>query len=147
MLALGFLLVLFGIGFLCWLMFALATLALPLFVGVTAAITAYHHDAGLILSGLVALAAAALTLAAGQIAFTRSHQPLTRILVALIFAVPAAWAGYCAGFGLLHLLTSANLWCSGFGVVSGLLVGCSAAVRLTAQDRAVHTPSRTTAAA
>ncbi|WP_312010502.1 hypothetical protein [Bradyrhizobium neotropicale] len=51
------LLVLVGIGFFCWLLFTLAVFALPLFVGLTIGIGAFHTGAGAIggaAAGLVA---------------------------------------------------------------------------------------------
>jgi len=42
MIVIGLILSVFGVGFLCWLLFTLAVYALPLFAGMTAGLAAYH---------------------------------------------------------------------------------------------------------
>jgi hypothetical protein len=74
--------------------FALAVNALPSCVGVTAGFAAYHSGSGEIGAILVGLIAGAFTFAAGQIAVAAFRSPLIRIAIALVFAVPAAIAGY-----------------------------------------------------
>jgi len=82
-----------GLGFLCWLLFALAVHALPTFVGLAAGLAAYHGGSGEIGAILVGLIAGALTLAAGLIAVASFRSPVIRTAIALVFAVPAAMAG------------------------------------------------------
>jgi hypothetical protein len=69
MLALGLLLNTVGIGVFCWLIFTLAVHALPFFVAVNAGIWAFHGDAGVLGTPLVAVAAGGMSLAIAQIAF------------------------------------------------------------------------------
>ena len=76
MLIIGIILSVFVIAFICWLLFTLATYALPVFVGLTAAIAAYHHGAGVMEAVLIAILVGFATLAAGQIAFALIRSPL-----------------------------------------------------------------------
>jgi hypothetical protein len=48
MLVIGLILNVFGIGLFCWLIFTLAVYALPFFVGLSAAMAAFHSGAGVV---------------------------------------------------------------------------------------------------
>ena len=130
MLILGLILCVFAIGFLCWLLFTLAVYALPLFVAVTAGLAAYHHDAGLLGGFLVAILAGAATLAIGQLAFALVPSTPIRVLIALIFAAPAAIAGYEATFGLVHLGVASTPWCGALAVIGAIFTGGTAFARM-----------------
>jgi hypothetical protein len=130
MLIVGIILSVFAIAFFCWLLFTLATYALPVFVGLTAAFAAYHHGAGIVGTVLVAIMAGAATLAAGQIAVALIRSPLVRAGIALLFAVPAAIAGYYATLGIAHLVVASPSLSSGLAVVGAILVGASAFTRM-----------------
>ncbi|TMK09763.1 MAG: hypothetical protein E6G75_20880, partial [Alphaproteobacteria bacterium] len=94
MIIIGIVLALVGLAYLCWLLFALAVYALPLFAGVTAGLATYHSGSGPIGAIIVGLIASSVTLVLGQIAFTTLRSPLIRAVIALLFVVPAAIAGY-----------------------------------------------------
>lgn len=130
MLIVGIILSVFAIAFFCWLLFTLATYALPVFIGLTAAFTAYHHGAGVMGAVLVAILAGAATLAIGQIAFALIRSPLIRAAIALIFAGPAAVAGYYATLGIAHIAIASPSWCIGFAAIGSILVGASAFARM-----------------
>ena len=110
--------------------FALAVHALPVLVAVTAGVAAYDSGAGEIGAFLVGLIAGALTLAAGQIAVAAFRLPLIRTAIALVFAMPAAMAGYYAALGLAQLGVPAELWQRAFAVIGAIAVGATAWVRL-----------------
>src|SRR5258707_10778094 len=67
MIVIGIILSFVSLGFLCWLLFALAVHALPVFVGLAAGVAAYHSGSGEFGAFLVGLIAGAFTLAAGQL--------------------------------------------------------------------------------
>ena len=75
MIIVGFVLSLFGVGFLCWLLFTLAVYATPFFAGVTAALAAFNHGAGVIGALVVGLIASVVTLVASQVAFAVVKSP------------------------------------------------------------------------
>ncbi len=130
MLILGLILSIFAIGFICWLLFTLAVYALPLFVAVTAGLAAYHHDAGLLGAFLVAVLAGAATLAIAQLAFALVPSTPVRAVIALVFAAPAAVAGYEATSGLVHLGVASTAWCGALAVVGAILTGGTAFARM-----------------
>ena len=79
----------------------------------------------------IAIVAGALTLAAGQIAFAMTRTPLIRAAIALLFAAPAAVAGYHATFGLAHIGVSSQGWCEALAILGAILVGGMAWARMT----------------
>jgi hypothetical protein len=120
-----------GLGFLCWLLFTLAVNALPFCVGVTAGFAAYNGGSGEIGAILVGLIAGAFTLAAGQIAVEAFRSPIVRAAIALLFAGPAAMAGYYAALGLAQIGAPAEMWQKAFALIGAIAVGGTAWVRLT----------------
>ena len=130
MLILGLILSVFAAGFLCWLLFTLAVYALPLFVAVTAGLAAYHHDAGLLGAFLLAILAGAATLAIGQLALALVPSMPIRALIAVVFATPAAVAGYEATLGLLQLGIASAAWCGALAVIGAILTGGAALARV-----------------
>ncbi len=131
MIIIGIILSIVGIGFLCWLLFTLAVYALPFFAALTAGLAAYHAGSGVLGAIFLAIVAGAFTLAAGQIAFARARTPLTRAAIALLFAAPAAVAGYQATMGLAHIGVSSQGWCDAFAILGAILVGGTAWARMT----------------
>ena len=131
MVIIGLILGAFGIGFLCWALFTLAVYALPCFAGVTAGLAAFHSGAGVIGALVVGVVASALTLAAGQLAFALSRPPFIRAAIALLFAVPAAIAGYSSTLGLAQIGVPSAGWCEAFAIIGAILVGCTAWARMT----------------
>src|SRR5260370_2756943 len=103
MIVIGIMLSFISLAFLCWLLFALAAHALPVFVGLAAGLAAYQTGSGEFGAFLVGLIAGAVTLAAGQIAVAAFRSPLIPTAIALVFAVPAAMAVYHAALALAHL--------------------------------------------
>jgi hypothetical protein len=130
MIVIGIIFSFVSLGFLCWLLFSLAVQALPVFVGFAAGLAAYHSGSGEIGAFLVGLIAGAFTLAAGQIAVAASRSPVIRTAIALVFAVPAAMAGYHAALGLAQLGVPAELWQQAFAVIGAVAVGATAWARL-----------------
>ena len=132
MLVIGVILSVFGIGFLCWLMFNLAVCALPVFVGMTAGSAAYHSGAGVAGGLIVGLAAGAITLVVGQAIFATFATPLLRGLIALVFAAPASVAGYHVILALARIGVPAEGWREAFAVVGAIAIGTTAVVRIAA---------------
>jgi hypothetical protein len=130
MIVIGIILGFISLGFLCWLLFALAVQALPVFVGFAAGMAAYHSGSGEIGAFLVGLIAGALTFAAGQIAVAAFRSPLIRTAIALVFALPAAMAGYHAALGLAQFGVPAELWQRAFALFGAVAVGATAWARL-----------------
>ena len=132
MLVIGIILSIFGIGFLCWLMFNLAVYALPFFAGMTAGLAAYHSGAGVAWRAARRVRGRRLTLVVGQAVFAAFASPLVRGFVALVFAAPASVAGYHATLALARIGVPAEGWREAFAVVGAIAVGATAVVRIAA---------------
>lgn len=130
MVVVGLILSVFAIGFFCWLLFTLAIYALPLFIAITAAFAAYHNGAGLLGAALIALVCGIATLALGQLAFALVGSPIVRAAIALVFAVPAAVAGYSAALVLAHIGIAATGWCTVLGVIGAIFTAATAFARM-----------------
>src|SRR5262245_37040265 len=103
MLIIGIILAFVALAYLCWLLFALAVYALPFFAGLSAGLAAYRSGSGPIGAIIAGAVAGAVTLLLGQVAFAIVPSPLIRATVALVFAAPAALAGYHAALGLAQM--------------------------------------------
>jgi len=120
-----------GLGFLCWLLFTLAVYALPFVAGVTVGLAAYQTGSGPIGAILVCLIVGVLTLVAGHIASAAVRSPLVRAGIALLFAVPAAVAGYHVTLGLVHIGAPAEGWREALAMIGAIVVGSTAWARMT----------------
>jgi hypothetical protein len=130
MIILGIILSVFAIGFFCWLLFTLAVYALPFYAGLTAAFAAYNHGYGVLGSGLIAIVVGAGVLALGQLLFAAVRIPILRACIALVFAIPAAVAGYHATLGIAHICLSAGTLSQVLAYVGATLVGGTAWSRM-----------------
>ena len=126
MIIIGIILSVLAIAFFCWLLFTLAVYALPVFVGLAAAFAAHHDGYGLFASALIAIFAAGVVLAFGQLAFALVRTPILRAAIALIFAIPAASAGYYATLGMAQIGISSIALSHVLAVLGAMLVGGTA---------------------
>lgn len=121
-----------GLGFICWLLFNLAVYALPFFAGVSAGMAAYETGAGPVGAIVVGLVAGAVTLVIGQILFATVRSPALRAIIAILFAAPAALAGYHAVHGVTAIGDTAEIWRQVFGVIAATMIGFVAWSRVSA---------------
>lgn len=119
-----------ALGAMCWLLFNLAVFALPFFTGASAGMAAFHSGAGPVGAFAVGILAGAATLVAGQLAVMFLPSPLMRAGVALLFAAPAAFAGYHAVHGIAAVTVPSEGWRQAFAVLGSLVVGITAFARL-----------------
>ncbi|MFG1359024.1 hypothetical protein [Xanthobacter pseudotagetidis] len=112
---------------LCVLAYTLAIYALPFMLGVTAAQFAYHTGAGFIGAGLVGFVVAFGVL---TLLFDTLRSPILRLIVALVFAAPAAVAGYALVHGVTKEAVPSEIWRQIFCIAGGGFVGVSALLRL-----------------
>ena len=110
MLIIGVLLNIVGLGIFCWALFALAIHALPFFVGMTAGIYSFQAGAGPFGAIVVGFVAGGFTLVVGQYAFSVARSPIVRLVIGLLFAVPAARAGYDVTLALAHIGIPSEWW-------------------------------------
>ncbi|WP_211849387.1 hypothetical protein [Neoroseomonas eburnea] len=142
---LGIVVSLFGLGTALVLLFTLAIYAVPFFVGLTVCMWAFETGAGVIGAVLVGLVAGVLALFAAQLLFASVRSLALRAVIALLFAAPAAVAGYHVVLGISVLLVPSEAWRHVFAAIGGLVVGVSAAVQLAAFAGAGTQPTQVTA--
>ena len=131
MLIIGVLLNIAGLGIFCWALFALATHALPFFVGMTVGIYSFQAGAGPFGAIVVGFIMAGFTLVVGQYACSVARSPVLRLVIGLLFALPAARAGYDATLALAHVGVSPGWWREVFAVFGAITVGCTAWARVS----------------
>jgi hypothetical protein len=131
MIIIGIVLSFVGLGYLCWLIFALAVNALPLFASITAGLAAYHSNSGPIAAVAIAAIVSVIVLCAGQLAFRISRSTSIRAAIALLFAVPSAAAGYHAAHGLADVVVPIEGWREVMAIASAIMVATIAWTRIT----------------
>jgi hypothetical protein len=119
-----------AIGLFCWLLFTLATFALPLFMGVSVGVWAYNVGAGWLGAILIGLIGAAMTLGIGQILLIVVRPTWARLLIAMIFVAPAAIAGYHATHGIVKHAMPSESWQIAFSIIGAVAVGVTAFLRV-----------------
>ena len=127
---LGVIFSLTGIGLLIALMFNMAVYALPLFAAVTAGRLAYASGAGWLGAIFVGLLAGVLTLGVGQLALGVTKSNLVRLVIAVAFAAPAAFAGYHVVLGLSHIGGAHGVWQTVFAGIGAVIIAGAALMRL-----------------
>ena len=128
--AIGIVLSVFSLGFFCWLLFTLAVYALPFFAGLSAGLAAFHSGSGFIGALVVGFLVGVTVLVLGQIVLTAVRAPLIRLIIGLVYAVPAAVAGYQLCFALAGIGVPAASWQHAFAAVGALVVGVTAFARM-----------------
>lgn len=131
MIIIGILLNIVGLGAICWAMFMLAVYALPFFIGMSAGVYAYQIGNGPIAAIIIGFVAAAFGLSAGRYLFSVTRSPGIRLVVRLLFAVPAALAGYNLAISLAHIGIPSERWREAFALVGAVVVGGTAWARLS----------------
>lgn len=128
---LGVIISLTGVCLLIALMFQMAMFALPLFAGVSAGRLAYESGAGWLGAILLGLLGALLTLGLGQAVVAIAKSTALRLAVMLVFAAPAAFAGYHVVLGLTRIGGAHGAWQVVFAAIGAVAIASAALVRLS----------------
>ena len=123
MLVIGVLLNIVGLGIFCWALFALATHAFPFFVGMSVGIYSFQAGAGPFGAIVVGFVTAGFTLVIGRHVFSVARSPIVRLVIGLLFAVPAAHAGYRVAIALAHLGIPSEWWRESLALLGAIAVG------------------------
>lgn len=121
-----------GVICLCWLVFTLAVNALPFFVGVSVGMLAFKSGASALGAIAMGVSVAACALIAGRFLVAASTSGTIRGLIAAVFAVPAAVAGYQVASGIVGISEGAEIWREALGLAGGTITGGLAWARLEA---------------
>jgi hypothetical protein len=112
----GFALIIVAIALCCALLFRLSIYALPLFMAIAAASATYRAGNGLIAALTAAELAAIATIVIAQLTLGFVKSDFARAVIGLIFALPAALAGYHA----VHGIAAATMPTSGWQIAVSL---------------------------
>lgn len=123
---------LFGLGFLCWLLFNLAVYALPVFVAISTGQLALASGAGPVGAILVGLFTGAVTIVLGQIAFATIRSQPIRLALGALYALPAGVVGFSSIRGLSGIGGASETWTLVFASIGALVVGVTAWARVAA---------------
>ena len=132
MIIIGIVLAFIGLAYLCWLVFALAVYALPFFADATVHRRACH------LSQRFGTDRSDHRRRDNQRHYPhcradRLYDPpvtLIRAAIALLFAVPAAVAGYHGALGLAHIGIPAESWKQAIAMAGAIVVAATAWARM-----------------
>lgn len=119
-----------GLGFLVYVLFALAVYALPFFVAVTVGMYVHNSEVGPVAAVLSAFLAGGATLVAGQVAFATIKSVPVRLAIGALYAAPAGIAGYHAIKGLSALGGAGETWTLVFAWIGAIVVGATAWARI-----------------
>ena len=67
----------------------------------------------------------------GRFAFSVARSPVVRLVIGLLFAVPAARAGYDSAFSLALIGCPSEWWREAFAVVAAITVGGTTLARMS----------------
>ena len=141
MLIIGVLLNIVGLGIFCGALFALATHALPFFVDMTVGIYSFQAGAGPFGAIVVGFVTAGFTFVIGRYAFSVARSPIVRLVIGLLFAIPAAHAGYSVTLALAHLGIPSEWWRESFAMFGAIVVGSTAWAKVSMQTDPALRPS------
>jgi len=122
----------FGLGIFCWARFALAIHVLRFFVGNECGDLYLPNRCGSVrrhrrwLYGRLALVV-------GQWVFSIARPSIVRFVIGLLFAIPAARAGYDVTLALSHIGIPSEWWRELFAMLGAIAVGSSAWARVSMQ--------------
>jgi hypothetical protein len=128
--AIGIVLSALGLGGLCFLLVHSTVYALPVFAGFAAGFWTIDTGAGPIGAISVGAAVAGATFGVFHLAFGLARRTAARVLVALIFAAPAAYAGYHVVLTLTGYGVPSDIWRHVFAVAGAGAIGLAAVARL-----------------
>lgn len=125
------LLALVGLGVLGWIVFNLAVYALPFAIGVTSGLYVYETGNGAFVAVFAGLLAGGFVIVLGEFAFERIRFPILRVVIGLLYAVPAGIAGFHAARGLSGFGGCGDPAIALFSWIGALIVGGMAWARMS----------------
>jgi len=117
-------------GVMAVLVYRVAVYALPAIVAVAVTRFAYATGAGIVGAGIVGLLGGVTVFGLMAFLFARLRSPVLRLAVAIVFALPAAVAGYSLLHGIIRDAVPSEVGRQIFCIAGGIFVGCSALARL-----------------
>ncbi len=112
--------------------FRFAMYALPCMVALAAFRYVHAMDAGFMMSGVAALGTAFLTVTLVVALLAIAENSVLRIVILMIFAAPAAVAGYALVYGVAHNTVDSAIALRLLCGTAGLIVGIAAMTNISA---------------
>jgi hypothetical protein len=106
---------------------------LPFFVGMAVGIYLFEAGAGPFGAIVVGFVTAGFTLVVGQYVFSVARSPIVRLVIGLLFAVPAAYAGHDVTLALAQLGIPEEWWRESFAILGAIAVGGTAWAHMSMQ--------------
>lgn len=122
---------------LCVIAWYLAIYALPVMTGITAFQYVYGTGAGFLTSAAAAFGAALASIALVIVVLGFAKNPALRLIALVIFAVPAAIAGYALVHGVTKHMIDSAIGLNLLGGIGALVIGIAAVVNLNAVGTSV----------
>jgi hypothetical protein len=121
-----------GLGLFCWLLYALAVDAVAVFAALSIGVATFRSGGGLIGAATLSLISgvAIFTFARYCVFATRSR--FVRPLITLLYAIPAAIAGYKVSDAFAYVGGASGNWRVAFALLGSLAVAATARARLRA---------------
>lgn len=116
----------------CALLYFCAVYIVPFAVGVWVAFWAIHAGSGEIGGFAIGAVAGVALFLIGRVTFQTSQSPAVRWLIAMVFGVPAAIAGFSLVQQIWPLVMTPTTWQYAIGVVVGATTGTTVIARLGA---------------
>lgn len=119
-----------GLGLFCWLLYALAIDALAVFVALSVGVATLQSGGGLIGATALSLIGgfATFTLTRYCVFATRSRS--VQLLITLLYAIPAAMAGYKVSDAFAGIGGASGNWRGTFALLGSLVIALTTRARL-----------------
>lgn len=114
----------------CVIAYNLAIYALPVMAAIAAAQIASVAGAGILISGLIAIAAAFLSVTLVVVVLGTAKNPVLRLVAIAAFAIPAVIAGYALVYGVTKNAIDSSIVLNLLGGIGGLVIGIAAVANL-----------------
>ena len=125
----GLLMTALGLGAVCALLYYCTVFALPVFIGLSVAFWALNAGAG-VASIIIGFAAGVTVFVVGHFVILHSRSLAARWVIALLFMLPAAIAGYSLAFQLSGFGVPSLAWRHALAIIGAVLIGFAAFTRL-----------------
>lgn len=127
----GLLLMAFGIGAFCALIYKMAVYASPVMVELWAAFAALHSGSGPVFAFAVGFVVGVAVFGIGQSVWNSRQPKALRYAVAFLFVAPATLTGYYTTQQFSTLVVPSPSWQFVSAIVGAIAVGLTALARLT----------------
>lgn len=121
-----------GLGLFCWLLYALAVDAVPLFAAVSVGVATLRSGGGLICAAALSLITGVAIVTLAQYCAFVLRSRLARLFVTVLYATPAAVSGYQVADAFAGIGGAGGHWRAAFAIISSLAVATTARARLQA---------------